>query len=115
MLSPFAISSDFDIIRELPPQGLKPNQLTNITITAARMPRRTRSGRSNSSQAHLPRQTQNAQRNYARYLELARDATHSGDVVAAENYLQHAEHYLRSMRETNSRGDSQGGKGWRKN
>lgn len=30
-----------------------------------------------------------------KYLALARDASSSGDVVAAENYLQHAEHYQR--------------------
>ena len=43
--------------------------------------------------------TQNAQRNYERYLELARAETLRGDQIAAENFLQHAEHYLRSMRE----------------
>ena len=30
-----------------------------------------------------------------KYVNLARDATVSGDPVAAENYLQHAEHYFR--------------------
>lgn len=30
-----------------------------------------------------------------KYLSLARDAQSSGDIVAAENYLQHAEHYSR--------------------
>src|SRR5579875_3129075 len=30
-----------------------------------------------------------------KYLQLARDAHTSGDPVAAENYLQHAEHYFR--------------------
>jgi hypothetical protein len=42
---------------------------------------------------------QNAQRNYQRSLELARAETVSGDRIAAENYFQHAEHYLRSMGE----------------
>ena len=32
-----------------------------------------------------------------KYLQLARDAHTSGDPVAAENYLQHAEHYYRVM------------------
>jgi hypothetical protein len=32
---------------------------------------------------------------YDKYLLLARDANSSGDRVAAENYLQHAEHYYR--------------------
>lgn len=34
---------------------------------------------------------------YDKYLQLARDANSSGDRVAAENYLQHAEHYFRIM------------------
>ena len=38
-----------------------------------------------------------AQRNYERYLVLAQEETRSGNVVAAENYYQHAEHYYRSM------------------
>jgi hypothetical protein len=42
---------------------------------------------------------QNAQQNYERYLALARAQVLSGDHIAAENYFQHAEHYLRSMRE----------------
>ena len=42
---------------------------------------------------------QNAQRNYERYLELARAEMLRGDQIAAQNFLQHAEHYLRSMRE----------------
>jgi hypothetical protein len=40
---------------------------------------------------------QNAQRNYQRYLALAQAQVQSGDVVGAENYYQHAEHYFRSM------------------
>ncbi|WP_334366562.1 DUF4167 domain-containing protein [Bradyrhizobium sp. AZCC 1578] len=42
---------------------------------------------------------ENAQRNYERYVELARAEALKGDLIAAENYLQHAEHYLRSMHE----------------
>ncbi|MBU6471123.1 MAG: DUF4167 domain-containing protein [Alphaproteobacteria bacterium] len=34
---------------------------------------------------------------YEKYLQLARDANSAGDRVAAENYLQHAEHYFRIM------------------
>jgi hypothetical protein len=41
--------------------------------------------------------SQNAQRNYERYLALARAEAQSGNTVAAENYYQHAEHYFRSM------------------
>jgi hypothetical protein len=59
--------------------------------------RQSQSRKQRSSRPTSPRQPQNAQRNYERYLELARATAASGDVVAAENYLQHAEHYLRSM------------------
>ena len=38
-----------------------------------------------------------AHRNYERYL--ARDAMSSGDIVQAENFYQHAEHYFRVMQE----------------
>jgi hypothetical protein len=40
---------------------------------------------------------QNAQRSYERYLALAQEEARSGNVVAAENYYQHAEHYFRLM------------------
>ena len=40
----------------------------------------------------------NAQHVYERYQGLARDATLSGDRVTAENHLQHAEHYFRTLR-----------------
>ena len=41
--------------------------------------------------------SQNAQRNYKRYLELGRAEALAGNPVEAENYYQHAEHYFRSM------------------
>jgi len=41
--------------------------------------------------------SQNAQRNYERYLALARAEAQIGNTVAAENYYQYAEHYFRSM------------------
>jgi hypothetical protein len=34
---------------------------------------------------------------FERYCQLARDANSAGDRIAAENYLQHAEHYYRIM------------------
>ena len=40
---------------------------------------------------------QNAQRSYERYLELARAEALSGNIIGAENYYQHAEHFFRSM------------------
>jgi Domain of unknown function (DUF4167) len=40
---------------------------------------------------------QSAQRSYERYLALAQEEVRSGNVVGAENYYQHAEHYFRLM------------------
>ena len=39
----------------------------------------------------------NANQVYDKYSQLARDASASGDLVAAEGYWQHAEHYYRIM------------------
>jgi Domain of unknown function (DUF4167) len=44
-----------------------------------------------------PKGSHNAQRNYERYLELARAEALTGNTVGSENYYQHAEHYFRSM------------------
>jgi hypothetical protein len=44
-----------------------------------------------------PKHFQDAQRNYERYLALARAEALIGNTVGAENYYQHAEHYFRSM------------------
>ena len=38
-----------------------------------------------------------AHRSYERYIALAQEEARSGNIVAAENYYQHAEHYYRSM------------------
>ena len=47
---------------------------------------------------HVPRPgSQDAQRNYERYLALAQAEIQAGDRIAAENYYQHAEHYFRVM------------------
>lgn len=47
----------------------------------------------------------NAQHIYEKYLQLARDSSSSGDRVMAENYYQHAEHYLRIVQLTQPRRD----------
>ena len=44
-----------------------------------------------------PKGSQNAQRSYERYLELARAEALAGDLIGAENYYQYAEHYFRTM------------------
>ena len=84
---------------ELKPAAAQPQPtMKNMTQPMSgnvRSPETARSGfrRSNTKPG------QNAQRNYQRYLELARAETLNGDRIAAENYFQHAEHYLRSMGE----------------
>jgi hypothetical protein len=52
-----------------------------------------------TSNAARPAQngSQNAQRNYERYLALAQAEAQTGNLIGAENYYQHAEHYFRSM------------------
>jgi hypothetical protein len=53
-----------------------------------------------------------------KYLALARDAQSSGDPVLAENYLQHAEHYIRIImayrEQFNQPGDGMNGNGQRR-
>jgi Domain of unknown function (DUF4167) len=44
-----------------------------------------------------PKYSQSAQKNYGRYLALARAEVLIGNTVGAENYYQHAEHYFRLM------------------
>ena len=42
-----------------------------------------------------------------KYKNLAKDATSAGDYIAAENYLQHAEHFVRVLNERNSRNNGE--------
>jgi hypothetical protein len=51
---------------------------------------------------HQAGDVQNFHKSYERYLSLARAEALRGDRIAAENYFQHAEHYLRAMRERQS-------------
>ena len=41
-----------------------------------------------------------------KFQQMAKDAQSSGDPVLAENYLQHADHYLRRYNELNERRES---------
>jgi Domain of unknown function (DUF4167) len=65
----------------------------------ARPQRRLPAGRTNAPNRQRQSSTGNAHRNYERYLALAREATLNGDIVEAENFYQHAEHYFRVTRE----------------
>jgi hypothetical protein len=61
-------------------------------------PAPSQSARPRTSQAHArPGNAQDARKSYERYLVLAQAETLKGDRIEAENYYQHAEHYLRSM------------------
>tara|TARA_B100000795_G_scaffold203363_1_gene157007 strand:+ start:38 stop:520 length:483 start_codon:yes stop_codon:yes gene_type:complete len=42
-----------------------------------------------------------------KYKNLAKEATSSGDYVAAENYFQHAEHFVRVLNERNVRNNNE--------
>ena len=44
----------------------------------------------------------NARNNYERYTTMAKDAARRGEVIEAENFYQHAEHYFRVIREQGS-------------
>jgi hypothetical protein len=54
-----------------------------------------RSSRNRARFGERPQDSHNARRNYERYVALAQAELQAGDRVAAENYYQHAEHYLR--------------------
>ena len=76
---------------------------------------RRRSGSLNSSNPSLSNGNMNYKRNGSmnnihnvektmlKYQQLAKDAQSNGDPVIAQNYLQHADHYLRRYNELNER------------
>ena len=45
----------------------------------------------------------NVEKTMLKYQQLAKDAQSNGDPVIAQNYLQHADHYLRRYNELNER------------
>ena len=45
----------------------------------------------------------NVEKTMQKYYQLAKDAQSNGDPVLAQNYLQHADHYLRRYNELNER------------
>jgi hypothetical protein len=93
------IRTNMKNIPELKPAAAQPRP--NMKPMTKATPRRSKSRRTESPGHPRPqaRNSQNAQRNYERYLVLARAEALTGDRIAAENYFQHAEHYFRSMAE----------------
>ena len=76
--------------------GPKPMTSTRRPKSARPFTNRSKQWTSNGVRSEV-RGNQNAQRIYERYLALAKAQAQAGDIVGAENYYQHAEHYLRSM------------------
>ncbi len=48
----------------------------------------------------------NVEKTMLKYQQLAKDAQSNGDLVLSQNYLQHADHYLRRYNELNERRES---------
>ena len=61
-------------------------------------PNQRNNSRPDRSRRH-DRTSANAQKSYDSYLALAREAASRGDPIAAENFYQHAEHFLRLLKE----------------
>ena len=84
------------------PKPAAPQPRPNSEVMTNAMPRKSQPARRNESSGSPGSQAsnaRNAQRNYERYLALARAEALVGDRIVAENYFQHAEHYFRSMGE----------------
>jgi hypothetical protein len=64
---------------------------------AAPFANRQKRWQSNAPRPQQSNGSQNAQRNYERYLALAQAQAQAGDLIGAENYYQYAEHYFRTM------------------
>jgi hypothetical protein len=76
--------------------GLRTESSTQRPKSARPFANRSKQWTSNVARPQ-PNSSQNAQRSYERYLALAQAQAQAGDIVGAENYYQHAEHYFRSM------------------
>jgi hypothetical protein len=77
--------------------GAKTTMSMHRTKSSMPFANRSKRGTPNVARPDL-RGSQDAQKNYERYLALAQAQAQSGDRIGAENYYQHAEHYFRSMR-----------------
>ncbi|MDR3484513.1 MAG: DUF4167 domain-containing protein [Bradyrhizobium sp.] len=83
------------------PRSIAAQARPDAKIVTNAMPRRPPFQRNGTSGLGRPnaRTPQDPRMKYEHYLALAGAETQAGDLIAAENYYQHAEHYLRSMRE----------------
>jgi hypothetical protein len=76
--------------------GARTNMRTRHPRPAASFSARSKPWASNAARPE-PTGSQNARRNYERYVALAQAEAQAGNLIGAENYYQHAEHYFRSM------------------
>ena len=60
---------------------------------------------SNSQTRNNFRHTQSAERLFEKYNTLAKEAMSSGDKTLSENYLQHADHFMRIIEDKNKNRD----------
>ena len=60
---------------------------------------------SNSQTRNNFRHTQSAERLFEKYNTLAKEAMSSGDKTSGENYLQHADHFMRIIEDKNKNRD----------
>ena len=60
---------------------------------------------SNNQQRSNFRQTQSAEKLFEKYNTLAKEAMSSGDKILGENYLQHADHFIRIIENKNKNKD----------
>lgn len=72
-----------------------------MTHNATKAPRRQASEGQGHFDARMRKgaAASNPRANYERYIALARESVSVGDAVETENWLQHAEHYYRMMRD----------------
>jgi hypothetical protein len=83
--------------------GLKTGMSTRQPKSAGPFAPRSKRWTSSAARPRL-NGSQSAQRSYERYLALAQEEARSGNVIAAENYCQHAEHYFRLL--SSNRGET---------
>lgn len=76
--------------------GTRTTMTTHRPASARPYADRSKRGASNGARPEF-RGSETAQRSYERYLALAQAQVLAGDRIGAENYYQHAEHFLRSM------------------
>ena len=64
-------------------------------------------GNSNFNRNGSMNNIHNVEKTMQKYQQLAKDAQSHGDPVLAQNYLQHADHYLRRFNELNEKRENQ--------